>query len=264
MADTTFLLASKSANTKAFAALKPKVLSTKSDIRHALETARRNDLWIAKTKRSLEQLLDVAQGPLGTIGVLLAPASPPPADLALLAGMFARSFFKDKHRVALDDEQLADVLGAENKADLFIAGFVDKQRKRLVLWRGDLSSLVCPLSIFKQAPSGPAPDENKFAITDHGQTLKFGQYEASAHSVLYEFDADYRRRAKKRQVKLAKGLGPSLRRLRNLKGLSQEHFSPISAKTVARIEKGECKPREKTIRALAKRLGVQPDEIESF
>lgn len=265
MSEKTYLLARKSVSTKAFAALKPKVLSTTKAIREAMKPSRRNDIWIAKSKSSLKQLVDVAQGLLAAAGTLVAFGNPPAEMLPLLHAMFANLLLPDECQAILDDEQLAEVLSAGNKADLFISGLVDKSRKRLILRRGDMSHLVVPFAAFNKALGGPAPDWGRLEITDYGHTVKLGDYEASSHGLLYEFDANYRRRAKKRRRELAKGFGPSLWRLRILKRLSQSDFSPqISSRTLARIEKGECKPREKTIRALAKRLGVQPDEIESF
>ena len=49
-----------------------------------------------------------------------------------------------------------------------------------------------------------------------------------------------------------------------MRGLSRESLRDVSAKEVARIERGEVDPREDTIRKLAKALQVQPDEISTY
>lgn len=264
MADKTYLLSPRPADAKAFAALKPRVLDTTAAIRHALKGSRRNDLWIARTPRSLERLLDAAQGVLAASGTLLALGRPPEDIVPLLGAMFVHMLLPKEHQVILDEESLAEVLRSENRADLFISGLVDKPRGRLALFRGDLRLLIVPFVAFKKGPSGPAPDWDRLAIADCGQTVKLGEYEASSYALLYEFDPEFRRRARKRQRQRAKGLGPSLRRLRILKRLSQSDFPPISAKTVARIEAGRSKPRHRTLQILSKRLGVNPGDIESY
>jgi transcriptional regulator with XRE-family HTH domain len=71
---------------------------------------------------------------------------------------------------------------------------------------------------------------------------------------------------KEREIEHDSSFGGALRRLRLQKGLTREDFEPeISAKTIARIERGEVEePREDTLKAIAKRLGVAPGEITSF
>jgi DNA-binding XRE family transcriptional regulator len=97
------------------------------------------------------------------------------------------------------------------------------------------------------------------------QTLRFGDYEATADVVLWEVDPDYRRRAKDKERAHAAGFGPSLRRLRKQRGLSQSDFPNVARKTISRIEKGEIgKPRAATLRRIAKALGVAPDQIETY
>lgn len=102
-------------------------------------------------------------------------------------------------------------------------------------------------------------------IIDSGQTIKLGDYEAAADAVLYEFDAEFRKQEKKRRVSADKSFGGALRRLRLQRGLSREDFSPLTAKTIARIERGDVKePHGDTLATIADRLGVKPDEIATF
>ena len=164
----------------------------------------------------------------------------------------------------LPPDQLTEVLSSKHKADLFIGGIVDQSSSTLTLTRGDLTTLIVPLSAFNMA--GPCkPDFSRFEMDDYGYTLRFGQYEASAHSVLYRLDPAYRRRVNQQRIAEERGFGPSLRRLRILRHLSRGEFPGISSKTIARIERGETeKPQGKTLETLAKVLEVAPTEIDTY
>ena len=71
----------------------------------------------------------------------------------------------------------------------------------------------------------------------------------------------YRRRLRAEE----KTFGASLRRLRVLRGLRQNDFAPLPAKTIARVERGEvAKPHGQTLGRIAERLGVAAGEIESY
>jgi DNA-binding Xre family transcriptional regulator len=111
----------------------------------------------------------------------------------------------------------------------------------------------------------PAPDPADAEITDWGHTLRMGEYEAAADAILYEFDADFRKRAKARRVEQDDSLGGALRRLRLARGLSRGNFPGISEKEIARIERGEVrKPHSRTLERIAKVLRVKPDEIKTY
>ncbi|MGD0899457.1 MAG: helix-turn-helix transcriptional regulator [Thermoguttaceae bacterium] len=157
-----------------------------------------------------------------------------------------------------------EVLSSDNRADLFLGGIVNESSGTLTLTRGDLSTLIVPLSMFPA--DGPnRPEFGRFELDDYGYTIRFGAFEASAHSVLYRVDPEYRCRANKRRIAEDKGFGPSLRRLRILRRLSRNAFSGISPKTIARIERKETeKPHGKTLDTLAKVLGVAPEDIETY
>ncbi|HZU83487.1 MAG TPA: helix-turn-helix transcriptional regulator, partial [Polyangiaceae bacterium] len=111
----------------------------------------------------------------------------------------------------------------------------------------------------------PRPDADDFEITDFGHTIRLGKFEAAADAILYEFDAEARRRLKQRSLASDATFGGALRRLRLQRGLRREDFEGVSAKEIARIERGEItKPHADTLARLADRLGVRPDEIETF
>jgi len=167
----------------------------------------------------------------------------------------------------LPDDELGEVLrhGKAETQDLFIAGLVDATTKTVLLVRGDLTEIVVPLSAFAAPPTGAGPDFSRLAIGDYGQTIQFGEYEAAADAILYEFDADYRRRLRKKRLEEERTFGVSLRRLRLQRRLTRDDFAPLSEKTIARIERGETpKPHEKTLALLAKRLRVKPQEIAEY
>ena len=164
----------------------------------------------------------------------------------------------------LPSDQLAEVLSSKNKADLFVDGLVDQGTETITLTRGDLTTVTVPFSIFNT--DGPCkPDFSHFEIDDYGYTLRFGEYEASAHAVLYRLDPAYRERFNQQRIPEEQGFGPSLRRLRILRRLSRTDFPGIASKTIARIERGETERLQgKTLDTLAKVLGVAPSEIETY
>jgi hypothetical protein len=166
----------------------------------------------------------------------------------------------------LPSDELAEVLLAppDESRDLFIGGSYDPDSQTLTLTRGDLEPLVVPMSLFH--PSGTAqPDPSRLAVTEYGQTIQLGEYEAAADAILYEVDPDYRRRLRARRRKEETGFGASLRRLRIQRQLKRTDFRGLSAKTIARIERGETdKPHGRTLTRLARTLGVEPEDIENW
>jgi len=102
-------------------------------------------------------------------------------------------------------------------------------------------------------------------LIDFGHTIQLGPYEAAGDALLYEYDVEYRRRLNQIRRETNKGLGPSLRRVRIQKGLRQSDFPGVSAKTIARIERGEVRELQKrTRKKIASVLGIEPDEIETY
>ena len=165
----------------------------------------------------------------------------------------------------LPDDDLVEVLGSPHPDEYLIGGVVDRDDNAVVLFRGNLDRLVVPLAWFKSSGDGTRPDADDFEIIDSGQTIRLGPYEAATSAVLYEFDDRVRARMKARGVERDDSFGGALRRLRLQRHVSQHDFPGISGKTVARIENGLVKkPHAKTRAILAKKLGVKPDEIESY
>jgi hypothetical protein len=182
----------------------------------------------------------------------------------LLHALFRVVIAPDDGVRLLPPDELAEVMVDERAEDLFIGGVVDADDKALVLYRGNLDRLVVPLRWFKPRPKA-RPDFAAFVVTDSGQTVQLGEYEAAADAILYEFDAQARGRMKEREIKQDMSFGGALRRLRLQRGLSRADFDPLNAKTVARIERGEVdEPHGETLSLIARRLGVKPDQIKSY
>jgi len=85
-------------------------------------------------------------------------------------------------------------------------------------------------------------------------------------AILCEFDDEYGKTVKRRPP-LAQdmSLGGSLRRLRLQRGLTQHDFPGVTAKTIARIERGAvARPLSATLAAVAKRLDVAVAELATY
>lgn len=167
--------------------------------------------------------------------------------------------------VMLPVHELAEVLEQSNREDFCIGGSVERQHRMVVLVRGNLDVLPVPMASFEATADGVAPDFDDFEVIDYGQTLRFGDYEASFDAVLYEMDQVYRRRLNRKRRKDDRSFGASLRRLRLQRGLGRDDFPGVSAKSIARIERDEVeRSHPRTLEKIAHRLGVDIREIETF
>jgi hypothetical protein len=145
-----------------------------------------------------------------------------------------------------------------------VGGGINPDERVVVLYRGNFDRLAVPYSWFERK-SPIEPDFDRFRLSDYGQTICFGSFEGASDAVLYDFDRDYRARAKKRQLDLDDSFGASLRRLREVKDISRSDFRGVSAKEIARIERNEvAEPRAETLLAIARRLGVRVDDIATY
>ncbi len=187
-----------------------------------------------------------------------------PARRVLMDAFFSVVVEPSPGMALLPWEELREVVASKDARDLFVAAQALPDDDMLVLVRGDLGSLVVPLSTFRQAKGGPKPDAARVSVTDYGQTVCFGEYEVAADALLYECDADARRRLKKRAIQADATLGGAIRRLRSQKGIAREDFGSTSAKTLARIERGETQPRSRTLSVIARRLGVPLEELSAY
>ena len=201
-----------------------------------------------------------------SLGKLILLYRPTLGSFPILSRYFERVAF------SLDDgflppEELAEVLAADNKAGLFIGGVVDHDTETLTVWRGNLEIFAVPFAAFTSSGDGVMPDFFAFSITDYGHTVRLGAYEAATDALLYEYDPDYRRCIARERRQQEQSFGASLRRLRKQRRLRREDFSPLSPKTIARIEQGEVEPTRihpRTLSLIANRLAVDSSDIETY
>ena len=249
------------------------VCKTKESVLKALERTDVNSLWISCRSEQTEELAKTLVESISestqrraSFGNLLTLEAANADVRPTLEGLFGHVVGVSRHFKKLPVEELTEVLSSapNERRDVFIGGLLNIKFGTLVLVRGNLERVIVPLSMFR--PSGRAtPDFSKFELGDYGHTLRFGDYEATADVVLWEVDPDYRKRAKAKERTQAKGFGPSLRRLRKQRGLSQSDFPNVARKTISRIEKGGVeKPHGVTLNRIVKALGVLPEKIETY
>jgi hypothetical protein len=229
--------------------------------------------WISTTNEKTEALLKAASmflashhGRRRSLGDLLLLESPRTEGLPALHTVFRNVVGEVNTFKVLPAEELVSVFRRPRAEahNLFIGGSVDPMSETLTLTRGDLESIVAPLSMFR--PSGrETPDPSKFAVTDYGHTIRLGDYEAASDAILYELDPEFRKQQNARRRREDRSFGASLRRLRIQKRIGRADFPSISAKTIARLERNETgKPHGKTLNILARTLRVDPDAIETY
>lgn len=258
---------------KEFGRSETAVCDSQTAVRKALERTTSDSLWISSRSEMVEELaktlidsISHKVQPRGRFGHLLMLEPAKTRMLPVLEQLFGKVIGAVKGFKRLPLDELIEVLAAspEDRRDVFIGGVMCAEIGSLVLVRGNLEQRIVPLSIFR--PSGRAtPNFDNFELEDYGHTLRFGEYEATADVVLWEMDQDYRKRMRGRERAHARGFGPSLRRLRKQRGLSQSDFPNVARKTIFRIENGEVeKPHGTTLNRIAKALGVAPEQIETY
>lgn len=85
--------------------------------------------------------------------------------------------------VSLPSDQRAEAVVSPNARDLVVEGWVDPGTGILTLVFGNSSRMSLPLSVFERTAVGVTPDFEEFEIADHGQTLRFGKYEAAVDTI---------------------------------------------------------------------------------
>jgi hypothetical protein len=257
--------------TSAFVGLKAERLRSRSAIRTALHRYLRHAryghhaVWIVPSVSALRLFLGAL--PLRPVGDqrLLSLEGADGERHGLLHVFFRFVVSVDEGVRLSPTDELIEVLGSPDRADLLIGAALARADDAVILYRGNLEPLVIPLRWFRTRSDGPRPDATDLAVTDFGKTVRLGDYEAATDAILYEFDDGYRRRAKRRQLETDRSLGGALRRLRLQKGLRQSDFPGLTAKEIARIERGEVKkPQQRTLAAIAKRIGVAAKEISTY
>jgi DNA-binding Xre family transcriptional regulator len=264
----TFLLSKpgRKHSVRCFAPLQPEHVSSRQRVHEVVAQANSHSLWISDDKPLTDTLLNALASRTGSLGAMILLYQPTLASIPVLLRYFYRVVF-GREKDLLPPEELAEVLAAPNKADLFIGGIVDDDSKTLTLWRGDLTTLTVPFTAFPTSGDGITPDFAAFTVIDCGHTVRLGAYEAATEALLYEYDPLYRRRIARERRKEDRSFGAALRRLRKQRGVRRADFAPLSAKTIARIEQGKVDPdhlRPSTLSIIAKRLAVEPGDIKTY
>lgn len=223
-------------------------------------------VWLAGSRHDLELLSEIISRniqPKGDHRLMVTDQVGRGRSEALRV-LFDWVIFADNEIRLLPADQLLEVLASPAHDDLLVGLAIDRDDNSLVLYRGSLEPMVVPISFLGEGAEA-ALERGDFEVVDLGHAVRFGDREASTDAILYAFDAKYRRRLKAQLVRQDRSFGGALRRLRTLRGLSRHDFDGISAKEIARIERGEIRrPQSRTVGLLARRLGVAPDEIGSF
>lgn len=250
----------------AHAAVRWRRLGNYEAVLRALHAAHRHQVWILKSEDSIPPLIRAVAADIPRVrpSWLISYARPKGASARILESSFDRTLFGVRAMVEFDD--LVEILDADHPEDYALAAEWDREHETLAIWRGDLTALLVPLNrrTFPER-AGVAPDPERLAIVDSGQTIRMGEYETAMDRLLYERDPDYRRRARKRRLHEEPGLGASIRRLRLLRGVRRSEFPGLEEKTIARIERGEVEhPHAGTLETIAKRLGVRVKQLEEY
>lgn len=209
----TYLLTRMASRSRTFDVLKPEVISSIKCLRDSLANPKTNSLWISYDKELTAALLKHVSWTSAPLGEAVFVHAVPPESLPALQSLFEHFVFSVSGSF-LEPAELAEALQADERDDLFIGGSVAASTRTITLWRGDLEPLTVPFTAFPKSGDGIKPDFSKFGVSDFGQTIRLGDYEAAADAVLYEYDPEYRRRIKKVRQASEQSLGASLRRLR--------------------------------------------------
>jgi hypothetical protein len=245
----------------------PERMATVSTADEVVGAASSKDgVWVALSEEDVEWLLPVLP-PVAIDGQhrLLALEAISTEWVALLQPSFRWLVSANRETSFLPREELLEALAAPNRRDLFVAVTNSSHVPWVVLHRGTLEPLVVPRDYCGGSKTTGSEGSTAIQIVDYGHGVRYGGREASTDAILYAFDPEYRRRRKANMIEQDETFGGSLRRLRRLRGLSRSDFDGVSAKEVARIERGEVThPHGATLSRLAARLGVEPGEIASY
>lgn len=253
------------ATARPFARLHARSVRSCEEAWAALRAPCRGAVWIAPGASAVGLLVGLSGRPSGGDQRLLVVKGAEGARHEFFHALFRYVVAGNGHVALLPVEEMAEVLASDDRENLFIGVAADAKDRTVILYRGTIEPLLVPAAWFRGRPGGPKADLSKLAVTDFGQTIRLGEFEAASDALLYEFDAEYRRRARKRSLAEDASFGGALRRLRLQKGLGRGDFPGVTEKEVARIERGEVKtPNAHTLAVLAQRLGVAPDEIATF
>ncbi len=239
-------------------------ISSAATVREAYDTAPPKSLWLMLSSAALAVLTSLKPQSSRDQRLLCLTRIAPSSE-HLIGAYFQQWLALSEDLAALEPDVLQEVVRSANSRDRIIAAAYDAESAAIVLYRGNLDRIVVPLAWFANKASGAVADPAKLAVIDHGQTVSLGAFEASTDAILYEFDDEYRKTVKRRTLAQDMSLGGSLRRLRLQRGLTQHDFPGVTAKTIARIERGAvAKPHAATLAIIVKRLDVVVADLATY
>lgn len=239
-------------------------LRTRQALLDAFNAAHRDAIWVAPNSESLAPLAAEAPSPVGEQRLLVLDEMKEVTH-HLFSAFFRYVVTTSNRLKLLGFDELIEVLTSPDRSNLFIGGAVDEEGEAVLLYRGNVEPLVVPLSWFVNESSPSRANPKAFSVDDFGQTVRLGTFEAAADAILYEFDPEFRKAAKKRALLEDPSFGAAIRRLRLQKGLSRRDFSGVTEKAIARLERNEVsRPRLRTLEAVASTLGVPVEELREY
>jgi hypothetical protein len=239
-------------------------LSTPKAIRIGLQQSEQPSIWVTVDSADLHSLMTSRVAPRKDARLIVLDRVDE-AEHHLLTALFRHVVLGKAGLQLVDLEALPEILSAENRDELFIAGAVVPATESVLLYNGNVEPMVLPLAWFTSPEGVASVNPEDFAIEDFGQTIRLGDFEASADAILYEFDREYRRKARRRAIDSDSSLGASIRRLRLQKGLLQSSFGAIDEKTIGRIERNEIRrPRKATLEKIAAVMEVDVEELGEY
>ena len=189
------------------------VLRSDEDVLRAFTESPKDSVWVTKGTSYLTALAKESMQPSGYRRLLvLTPIEE--VTHHVLSTWFRFVVVRRDGISLLPPKQLLEVVRAENRDELLIGGAYDSTDRVIVLYRGSVDPIVVPLDWFREHDGQIRANPEKLSVIDYGQTVKLGDYEAGADAILYEFDEEYRKRAKRRLVDSDPSLGGAIRRLR--------------------------------------------------
>lgn len=91
---------------------------------------------------------------------------------------------------SIPEDELDVILQAPNRFDLCFGACIDAEHQTLMLVRGDLATFVVALAEFQPSGDGIVPDFTQLAVVDYGNTIQFGEYEASFDAIVAESERE--------------------------------------------------------------------------
>jgi DNA-binding XRE family transcriptional regulator len=227
-------------------------------------------LWIAHTPADLGQFVGAAmehraRSPRSRLHRVLVLHPLSAGQRTIYQDLFARVLAPGDGIQMLSTNEMLEALASEDRADRVIGVAVDGASELVMLFRGNLDTVIVPFAWFGSPHAATRPDFSDYEPVDHGIGVRFGEYEAAVDAILYEFDPAYRRRVKRAEARRDEGIGGSVRRLRNLRGMKQSDFPGISVKAIGRIERGEVRtPHQATLDRIARTFGISIEQLRTY